>query len=169
MEIIITDQIVGQTHLYEKVGKQGRRAMVPTYHAIFRPFQPDYFNFAVTRDSSPTVFGEKITRYGQKGECPPNRPDEPYLAKRNIEREGIPFSLRLFENEGDTLRGITCFPRKDILIHHGPACSYGCFCVAGGRRGFANFRRAIEEYVEIGQILRVYVQERSASHVVRKF
>lgn len=153
----ITGQPVGRTWLYEKKGRQGQKALVPSYRLVLSVDETDVWvpdrHFAVTRDSSLMIFGGVEPHYETDGECPPSRIAAPYRAVWH--RFGkLPDALRLYEvgvsDSSDkahaTIRGVGATPRYGLLIHHGPAMSAGCFCLSGGKRGWLEFLAAVRHF-----------------------
>jgi hypothetical protein len=166
--IIITASIVGKTIQYEKLGKRGQKRMVPKYFAelIDDTDWTSRFTFAVTRDSALIVFGKRKIRYRKGGECPPNRTCTPYLGKIVYpKRNG--FSLRLYESwcqRQCSLTGTGPIIRQHILIHAGPASGLGCMSVAGGRRGFACFKKALKNILNEDEEIFVFIEPRPKEH-----
>lgn len=144
--IVITSHKAGQTWLYEEINKQGKKKLVPTYWANLERSDGTLFWFAVTRDSAQVIFGSETIRYLSGGECPPSRHCHPYLAKlQSAPRNGL--CLLLYEARDDIgyfLQGNLSVKRRSILIHPGPATSFGCFGVAGGRRGWKHFWQVLK-------------------------
>ena len=141
--ITITHEVVGQARLYEKLKRQGRFTLVPTYKAIATTNAGERFEFAVTRDSSNVRFCDQIYRFGTNGECPASRREEPYQARPSLLSSDQTFSLRLFEPEvGDNaIIGIGSVVRTGVMIHRGPGRSMGCLQIAGGKKGHRRFER----------------------------
>lgn len=166
--IVISGSIVGRSIQYEYLGKRGRTRLVPTYYAeLCNDATPQLKHvFAVTRDSALVVFGNRNRRYSKGGECPPHLPGSPYRAFiDNTPRNG--WCLRLYEprlNCRCSLQGSEALIRKHILIHAGPASGQGCMSVAGGKRGFAQFRKAAERILEPEEELLVFVEPRPEEH-----
>lgn len=151
MYIEITNRIAGTAHLYEYIGKQGRRAVVPTYFATLgnwqAPQEPPY-QFAVTRDVAGVVFGKTTSRYDVGGECPPSRNCHPYHG-RLVDARGNGRSLLLYDEQSpdqNTLTGDGMVERSFIMVHGGPASSLGCMSIAGGNRGYRQWLRALEYF-----------------------
>jgi hypothetical protein len=162
--IVITSKATGRkTWLYEYIGRQGRRRLVSTYfaHIYNNQEQTPFFTFAVTRDSANVIFGKQSDRFGVNGECPPSISayfGMVYAASRNGNCI-ILFSGR--DDEGYYLTNQAGVKRRNILIHRGPATSYGCFSVAGGARGWKSFWRSISSCVPNNkELLQVVVQSR---------
>lgn len=152
ISIKISNHIVGEEWLFEKLYRKGRMCKVPTYGATMNIWnKPEIeFRFAVTRDASDVVFGisPDTERYGPKTECPPSKPDSSYRAVLHDVNDDIPFALRLYEPQYRNqyhLLGQGSTVRSAILIHHGPARTEGCFTIAGGKLGFARFRRQFNQ------------------------
>jgi hypothetical protein len=156
VHIQITGHKVGRTWLYEGRKRTGRKVLVPTYRLVLSVDEadvpiPDQY-FAVTRDSSPTIFGDAKPHYDTDGECPPSRVATPYRAVWH-QHGNLPDALRLYEpgvfcmlhQVHATVRGIGPEPRRGILIHHGPAMSVGCFCLSGGKSGWQAFLSAVRQ------------------------
>ena len=125
--------------------------------------------FAVTRDSALVVFGHRIWRYGRNGECPPHAIYTPYRGTVDtLPRNG--WCVRVFDEnlkDGVSLRGACALVCTDILIHTGLASDYGCFVVAGGRSGFATFKKHVQRVLCVDEQLYVYVDERPEEHHTR--
>lgn len=156
IRIQITGQPVGRTWLYEGLGRTGRKALVPTYRLILAVDEqgvwvPDQY-FEVTRDSSEVIFGGLSPHYGINGECPPSRLAVPYRAMWHGHGR-LKDAIRLYEEgvsnmpeyEFATVRGTGTERRRGVLIHRGPAMSIGCFCIAGGQRGWRQFLDAVRQ------------------------
>ncbi|MCU0678713.1 MAG: hypothetical protein MUF19_04005 [Candidatus Pacebacteria bacterium] len=164
----ITGQLVGRTWLYEEMGRAGRKTLVPTYRLVLSVDETDVFvpdqYFAVTRDSSVTIFASSSPHYGSGGECPPSRVAAPYHAVWH-QHGNLPDALRLYEpgaNESQhrvhaTLRGVGPERRRGVLIHHGPARTEGCFSVAGGRAGWRAFLSAVRQFEQVTRNPHFYV------------
>lgn len=169
VHIVITGHQAGKTWLYEKVGRKGRKKLVPTYHANIEKPDGSLFWFAVTRDSARIVFGTETERFLFGGECPPSKQANPYFAKhQKAPRNGD--CLLVFEDhrgEGYVLCGTESVERRSILIHAAPASSLGCFGVAGGTYGYKNFWRelcAVTDNFASESDIRVHVEPRPVSH-----
>jgi hypothetical protein len=156
VHIQITGQPVGKTWLYEGRKRTGRKVLVPTYRLVLSVDEtaglvPDQY-FAVTRDSSPTIFGGMKPHYDTDGECPPSRVAAPYHAVWH-QHGNVPDALRLYEPGASdsqrrvhaTVRGVGQSRRYGVLIHHGPAMSVGCFCLSGGKSGWQAFLSAVRQ------------------------
>lgn len=152
INIIITSEEVGQARLYEKLKRQGRFTLVPTYKATANTDTGEKFEFAVTRDSSSIRFFGQIEQFGTNGECPASRAGKPYLAKASTLSSDNTFSLRLYESElGDNaIRGVSNTTRTGIMIHRGPGRSMGCLQVAGGKKGHRRFERWFKARIDAG-------------------
>lgn len=136
---ITGERTPGRALLYELPRRGGRRAFVPTYVAQAHCSVANLsFGFAVVRDVSPHIFGERpADPYGVNGECPPSA-DTPYRGV--VRTDGyVGFRIELFELQyADTreLMGQGAIRRKKIQIHFGAAASFGCILVAGRRRDY---------------------------------
>lgn len=172
--IVISGSIVGRSIQYEHLGRRGRKRFVPTYYGeLCDDANPQLqYTFAVTRDSAWVVFGKRTRRYTKGGECPPHKQSKPYHARVRIaKRNG--WCLALYEPgftrpdgtpDWSTLEGIGSIKRRHTLIHAGPASGQGCMSVAGGKRGFAQFRKAVERILEPEEELYVFVEPRPEKH-----
>lgn len=172
--IYVTASVVGKTWQYELLGRRGHRRLLPTYHAELGdecdPSTRIYF--AVTRDSALVVFGKRMRRYTKGGECPPHYPCKPYRGRiRYAKRNG--WCLALYEQgfyrrdgtpDWSTLQGTGKLKRRHTLIHAGPASGFGCLSVAGGRRGFARFKKALTRILSEGEEIIVFVEPRPQAH-----
>ncbi len=163
--IIITGSKLGKTHFYEKIGRQGRRTIVPTYRAELGRFDGtgEKFHFRVTRDAAQIVFGQRKKRFLRGGECPPSKTCVPYRGRIHFgTRNG--FALLLFEAQSptkNTLTGQGKVIRSEIMIHRGPSSSLGCMAVAGGKRGYRAWQRALQEFAATGsEEILVFVEPR---------
>lgn len=138
--VIITGKVVGIQKLYEHKDRGGRTALIPTYRSFIElDTGTARHEFAVTRDTSPVLFGCGATHYGYGGECPPSRLCAPYRGVIHPYR-GNGLALRLSETQSSSTRlllGIGTVWRKNILIHQGPGRSLGCMMVAGDALDFA--------------------------------
>ncbi len=145
IKITITATPVGQAFLFERLKRQGRRVLVPTYQATATSEDESTFVFAVTRDSSSILFLGQKERFGTYGECPPSIPNRPYLARPSLLSSNQTFCLRLFEpnlsDKHNKLIGQGNVVRSDIMIHRGPGRSVGCIQIAGGKKGHRSFTR----------------------------
>lgn len=161
--IIVTGVVTGRKALiYQKVGRQGRRAYVDTYHATAVCHSTGKTHlFGVVRDSSAVFFGEVDDTAGEQGECPASV--EPYHGF--IREDGpVGFRIQLHERtceEKKKLIGSGPVSRKFIQIHFGAAASHGCIMVAGSRRDYRRvFERWMREALEHTQDIRVIVEPR---------
>ncbi len=157
--IIITNEVVGQARLYEKLKRQGRFMLIPTYKATATTETGGQLEFAVTRDSSNVRFFGQNDLFTTNGECPASRDQEPYQARASTLSSDNTFSLRLFEPElGDNaLKGVGSTIRTGIMIHRGPGRSMGCFQVAGGKKGHRRFERWFKARTETNTLITVEV------------
>lgn len=139
--IVITGHVAGRTWLYENLGRQGRKILVPTYRANLTRSDGSLFWFAITRDSAEVIFRGLKNRYGSLGECPPNKTCSPYYGTRhNAPRNGICLLLSEGVDAGGRyLVGQGKIKRRVILIHAGPSSSLGCMSVAGGKQRWKAF------------------------------
>lgn len=165
--IHITGEKVSRGLIWEQTGKSGKRAFVPTYLAALidenRP-QLDY-KFEILRDSSDVVFRGISERYQTLGECPPHQEGNPYQAY--IDDSKIGNCLRVYQkgsSDRHHLIGIGDTQRSNILFHHGPACSYGCFVIAGGKRGWDRFFDRVRRILDPDEELTVFVDSRPEEH-----
>ncbi|MCA9354719.1 MAG: hypothetical protein KC877_04330 [Candidatus Kaiserbacteria bacterium] len=158
-KIIITAKPAGHALLYERLGRSGRRKRVRAYEAIVSMPDGTQHSFMFTRDVSDIVFGGLRQHFGVGGECPPNRIDLPYTGVLH-RSANIPFAIKLFDQPDQTLLGAGVVVRRNLLIHHGPARSEGCFTIAGGKRHFKRFRRLLEPILHRGVHIEVVVEPR---------
>ncbi|MFM2424259.1 MAG: hypothetical protein RLZZ70_650 [Candidatus Parcubacteria bacterium] len=167
VRIEVTEHIVGRSWLYEGKKRTGRKRLVPTYRLVLSVDQtdsscPDQF-FAVTRDTSPVIFGDTVRHYGTNGECPPSRISSPYLAVWH-QHGSLQDALRLCEPRFGpvTIQGVGNVLRHGVLIHHGPARSEGCMLISGGQKGWRQFLAAVRHFetVTADPSMYVYVQPR---------
>ncbi len=145
-KIVITgEKTTKRAYLYEFVGRQGRQRPVPTYKATFLGSNGKLYEFAVTRDSAAVLFLRQPDQFGVGGECPPSPAGSLYRARLfNAKRNGPCLLLyEAYDDEGPFLIGDGMVKRRYVLIHAGPASSLGCMTVAGGRRGWRRFWRAV--------------------------
>ncbi len=163
--VIITGSPIGRTHFYEKIGRRGRRTLVPTYRAELGCFDGTgaQFHFAVTRDAAQVVFGQRKKRFLRGGECPPSKTCAPYRGRIHVGRRNG-FALLLFDEHSptkSTLVGQGSVVRSEIMLHSGPSSSLGCMAIAGGRRGYRAWQRALKKFTATnrGEIL-VFVEPR---------
>jgi hypothetical protein len=162
--IVITGELTGQKALlYERVKRQGRRRLVPTYRAFAHCTRTqESFPFAVVRDTSTQVFEGLEDPYSQGGECPPS-----LLPYRGVVREDgdVGFRIQLIETSGehtDTLLGQGSVMRRHIQIHFGAAASNGCIMVAGRRREYrTRFERTLRAMLRHTSDIEVIVLPRA--------
>ncbi len=168
--ILITGHQVADEWLYEHRGQQGRRVRVPTYLAEMGDDAcPELrHHFAVTRDSSAIVFGERKRRWHiRMGECPPHRTCAPYEGRR-YEHPKIGTVLRIAEASSPdttTLWGTRTLVRRHIMLHGGPARSEGCFCIAGGKPAHLTWGRLLKTILPTeDETMVVFVEPRPQAH-----
>ena len=152
--LLITGQVSGRAHFFERIHQQGRRTMVPTYHAELGSWTTSgpIYRFSVVRDVSDVVFGKHTYRFGYRGECPPNRPHSPYrgFVDNKLPRNG--WGIRIYEPGFTTedgrpnrcaLQGQDSEEREHVILHRGPGGSAGCMMIAGGKIGLSKFQAEI--------------------------
>ncbi len=149
ISIIITNQKIGKSHIYSELNHQGKREIVPTYRMIIFNESGTVQEFAVTRDTVVTAFGQKSpSKYGKDNECPPNKIKKPYLGHIRTDGEKG-FRIELYEpgigkkGNRNRLKGTGKNIRRYIQIHLGPGKSEGCFLLKDWLKGRDNFKKTI--------------------------
>lgn len=162
LDIYITNEVTGESHIYEHEDHVGKRIAVPTYRLVVQNDAGYRTDFDVTRDTLRGIRGEVGELYGFGDECPPNSPGMPYEGYileygKNGFRLGIA-ETALKDAFGDHyVQGIGPCMRRYIQIHIGPGSSEGCFLLVGGVEGRNLFEKTMRDMIKKAREKKMFV------------
>jgi hypothetical protein len=167
LDIHITNEVVGETPLYEYRNQNGEKLDVPAYRMIVRSDTGYQKEFAVTRDTYEGIQRGVDELYTKHDECPPNVDTEPYDGYI-LEHEPHGFQIGVSQSAtrtaygGHTLQGIGPEVRSNIRIHKGPGTSEGCFLLSDEDGQYENFMHSVRRLLAQSreQTIRVHVTDR---------